>query len=438
MDEVWKLSLVTGWLPAALTILGVAAFIALIAIPPYPRRWAIIAPVVIVSAGVIVYAGSWAVTNVAKLFTDEIPTENLLWSWVALAGLGLAVGRLPRLRWWGWIAAALAAILVFIGAGAQINRFYGQYPTLGTALGVTRSKTVELSSVDKPATGVVTPPPGGFLADVWQPPATMPTKGTVSKVTIPGTRSGFKARSAYVYLPPAYQVTAHRPLLPVLVLVAGQPGQPESWLISGQLVDKLDAFAAAHKGLAPVVVIPDDLGSSFANPLCLDSKLGNAQTYLAKDVPDWINSELQVAQGRDNWTFAGFSHGGTCALQMGVNAPDVYGSFIDISGQSEPTLGSREKTIDGAFGGDAAAFAKVNPLDVMKTRQFPDTAAVIVGGTSDGTYLPQAKEVYAACKAAGMDVTYMEIDGGHDWRVWGGGLEQNLPWLARQTHLSSQ
>ena len=76
--------------------------------------------------------------------------------------------------------------------------------------------------------------------------------------------------SAQVYLPPSY-FTNPRPLLPVLVLMAGQPGKPEDWLQGGKLTATMDAFARDHEGLAPVVVIADGTGSQMANPLCTDS-----------------------------------------------------------------------------------------------------------------------------------------------------------------------
>jgi len=38
--------------------------------------------------------------------------------------------------------------------------------------------------------------------------------------------------------------------------------------------------------------------------------------------------------------------------------------------------------------------------------------------------------MYLAARHAGMNVTFMELPGGHDWRVWRGGLEQNVAWLA--------
>ena len=37
-------------------------------------------------------------------------------------------------------------------------------------------------------------------------------------------------------------------------MIGGQPGGPRDWLDAGKLASRLDAFAAAHRGLAPVVV----------------------------------------------------------------------------------------------------------------------------------------------------------------------------------------
>jgi S-formylglutathione hydrolase FrmB len=38
--------------------------------------------------------------------------------------------------------------------------------------------------------------------------------------------------------------------------------------------------------------------------------------------------------------------------------------------------------------------------------------------------------MYLAARRAGMSVTLMYLPGGHDWRVWGGGLQRNVAWLA--------
>jgi S-formylglutathione hydrolase FrmB len=122
---------------------------------------------------------------------------------------------------------------------------------------------------------------------------------------------------------------------------------------------------------------------------------------------------------------------------MAVNHSDVYPTFVDISGEAEPTLGDRARTINTVFEGDQAAFAAVNPLDILPTRTFPNSAGFLVGGTTDSVYLPQAQRVYAACQAAGMDVQLQVLPGGHTFRVWGPGLSAALPWLGSRLELTS-
>ncbi len=148
-----------------------------------------------------------------------------------------------------------------------------------------------------------------------------------------------------------------------------------------------------------------------------------------------MRSTLQVAP--DGWAVGGLSNGGTCALQLAVNAPDLFGVFIDVSGEDAPTLGDRATTIARAFGGDEAAYTAVNPLDVLAARSFPDTAGYLVAGRDDAQYRPQADRVLAACRAAGMDVSLTELPGGHTWEVWGPGLEGALPWLGTQLGITA-
>jgi S-formylglutathione hydrolase FrmB len=279
--------------------------------------------------------------------------------------------------------------------------------------------------------------PGQALASIWHPPPGMPKTGAVYQVSIPGVASGFGARPGYIYLPPAYLATP-RPQLPVLVLLGGQPGDPRAWVDSGRIQAMMDGFAKRHSGLAPVVVMPDDLGSEFANPLCLNSRLGDVQTYLTVDVPDWITSHLQVRPPGRGWAIGGFSEGGTCAIQLSTQAPRLYRFFVDISGQLEPTLGSRQLTISRAFRGDAAAFARVDPVVVLARTRFPRNAGVFVGGANDKVYTPQQRIVYLAARHAGMDVMFLGLPGGHDWRVWRGGLDHNVAWLASRLGITER
>ena len=101
------------------------------------------------------------------------------------------------------------------------------------------------------------------LSITWHAPKGLRSHGVVFEVPIPPVRSHFHARPAWIYLPPAY-LTPDRPRLPVLELIGGQPGTSRAWLDGGRIEQRLDAWARAHGGLAPIAVMPDALGSTFA------------------------------------------------------------------------------------------------------------------------------------------------------------------------------
>jgi S-formylglutathione hydrolase FrmB len=394
-----------------------------------PAPWLTIGvPLIVMAAGGVIALLTWLSNNVWRPFPDLLPFTVVLWSWVALTGMMLACARLPLVRTWPRRAAAIVAgFLVLAAAANQVNDYFQAYPSLGVVLAPWLDpKPVFTRAVD---VREIVAKPGQTLESIWHPPRGMPQTGAVYQVTIPGIRSGFQARPGYIYLPPAYRVTP-RPQLPVLVLLAGQPSDPRVWIDEGRLQAMMDGFAKRHHGLAPVVVMPDDLGSEFGNPMCLDSRLGHSQTYLTVDVPNWITSHLQVRPPGRGWAIAGFSQGGTCAIQLSTQAPRLYPVFVDVSGQDEPTLGSRKLTISKAFGGDAAAFARVDPIVVLAHTRFPRSAGVFVGGTNDRGYTAQQRKMYLAARHAGMNVMFMELPGGHDFRVWRGGVEHNLAWLA--------
>ena len=367
--------------------------------------------------------------TIVPLFPDALPARVLLWIGVGVAATASAVVQRAGRR---GVVAVLAAVMVLGMCAVKVNSFYGYRPTLAAALGIPAQNEVSFGDLvrTEPA---VTAPAGVPLATVWHSTRDMPHRGRITRVDIPGTASKFVARQGVVYLPPAY-LSSTRPLLPLLVLVPGQPGGPEDWLLAGRLAAVMDKYAAAHDGLAPVVVVPDTTGSALGNPLCLDSRLGNAETYLAVDVPAWAEANLQVARvGR---AIGGFSFGGTCALQLAVRRPDVYPTFLDISGQAEPTLGDRAGTVAATFGGDDAAFRKVNPLDELAAGKFPGSVGVLTVGADDPVYRPEAEQVVAAAQAAGMTVSLVELPGQHTWALAGDALTGALPLIAARTGLA--
>ncbi len=433
MEWFDSLSLIDGPVPVIVSVLGALGGVWLVVSSSrrYSRRALPIATTVAIVATAVGYV---VVEKVWRPFPDPIATSIYVWIGVGLAALLAVVSRLLAARGvLGKLTTVVAAVLVVAAAALHVNLEFDAYPTVGNALGVESAARIQFSDVPASVAQTVSGTP---LDSVWTAPADLATAGRVTSATVPATASNFSARDAQIYLPPAYFADP-RPLLPVLVLLAGQPGAPEDWLNGGKLAQTMDNFARDHAGLAPVVVVADGTGSSIANPLCVDSPLGNVDTYLSRDVPDWIDATLQVDRNRAHWAIGGLSYGGTCSIQMATNHPDVYPTFLDLSGQREPTLGDRDRTVQQAFGGNSSAFTAINPLDLLKSRRYPDSAGIFVVGADDKDYKPGQQEMYNAAKAAGMDVQYVEVPGGHSFAVWSEGLRRELPWLATRTGLTS-
>ncbi|GAA4668451.1 alpha/beta hydrolase [Frondihabitans cladoniiphilus] len=268
------------------------------------------------------------------------------------------------------------------------------------------------------------------LYRTWKPPRGMPSVGTVTATSIPGTASGFVARPAEIYRPPAALV-ANAPALPVVILLSGQPASPESVIEVGSVEKTLDVLAAVNHGLAPIVVVPDQLGQPQDNPMCVDGPLGNAATYVMTDVVGWIRANLHVADDRDSWAVGGFSEGGTCSLQFAAAHPDVFGALVDVSGEEAPSVGTIAATIARGFRGSRAAYEAALPTTLLRAHTpYSDEVGLFAVGGTDTHYGPIMQEMSGAAAASGIQVArYLSPNSGHNWTTATNGFAAGLGML---------
>lgn len=433
MMSLTGIGLLTGGFPV--TVYTLAAAGGLYLLLRRRRGW----PAVVVAAAAVsallAVATGWFLVHVAAESAQELPGP--VSAWIGVGFLAVVLGALNiagtgrRRR----ILAVASVTMLLLGATLQVNAYFGAYRSLDDLTGASTSAIAALPAASGQAP-LGSPVPGaagdrGPVAATWVKPAGLPAAGTMNSVQIPGTVSGFAARTGYVYLPPAYQGAAG-PALPVLVLVAGQPGSPVDWIRAGGVQTAMDDFAAAHDGLAPIVVIPDVNGSDTANTMCMDSRIAKAGTYLSTDVPAWIKATLKADSNPARWAIGGFSFGGTCALQMASLHPDIYPSAIDISGEAEPALGAdRTATIARAFGGDTRAFDAVAPLNVLAAGHYTHSRIYFGAGAQDGTFSAYQALVADAAAKAGIEVKTALVPGlGHSWEVARQSLAPAMDWLA--------
>jgi S-formylglutathione hydrolase FrmB len=299
-------------------------------------------------------------------------------------------------------AGALSVIAALLAVAVGVNGWFAYFPSVGALLG--RRATDEVTQ--------------GELASLVRS-GDVPDHGVVVRVDIPGT---FDARPAQVYLPPAW-FASPRPALPAIELLHGTPGAPEDWTRAGFADVTADRWAAAHDGVAPVLVMPDPNGSFTGDTECVDGRAGRAETYLARDVPRWIEAHEGV---RGPWAVAGSSMGGYCAATLALRHPDRFVAFADYSGLDRPTHPKGARWLLGS----AAAVAAHTPADLLDAHPSP-AGWFEVGASDDGADVAVARLARQA-RAAGLRTRLVVLPNAHHtWRVWRDSFEDSLPFLVR-------
>ncbi|WP_058725064.1 alpha/beta hydrolase [Curtobacterium luteum] len=366
----------------------------------------------------------WWFGDVQDAFGVAFTPITRMWVAFAVAAVALLVTVAVQGGWGRRAIALTAAGAVVLAAGLGVNVDFGFYKDIQQALVTNPYPYKDLPVL---ATGPTSRPaldPSG-----WHAPAGMPAKGEAISVRIPATVSHFHARKAVVWLPPAAR-TAHPPTLPVIVALSGQPGEPSDLFQTGDMGRFLDRYAAAHDGLAPIVVSPDQLGAPNRNPMCVDSRrLGRSETYVMTDTVDWIRKHLPVAAAPSGWAVAGFSEGATCAMQFSSEFPDVFGSALAISSEPAPLTGSAANSITVAFDGSAAKYRAAAPAALMAAHgHYVDHLTVFGVGQDDAPYRRSTAMLDAAARRVGIATEVIVSPGSaHDWNTVRYVLAHGLP-----------
>ena len=94
---------------------------------------------------------------------------------------------------------------------------------------------------------------------------------------------------------------------------------------------------AEHKASPAVLVMPDTDGGLQYSLQCLNDPHGlQDMTFVGKEVPDWAAANLRVQPPGLMWGIAGYSEGGFCAANIGLQHPTLFGYVGVESGYFAP------------------------------------------------------------------------------------------------------
>lgn len=140
-----------------------------------------------------------------------------------------------------------------------------------------------------------------------------------------GPRSALSGQ-VMVWTPPQYdEPRFRRTPFPVVILLHGIPGSPQSWLDQGHMpadFAKLLRAGTTHPFILAVPVInPGGLDTD-----CADIPGHKIATWLSTDVPEVIRQHFRTGKGPRSWGLLGISTGGYCAAKLPLQYPRVFGA----------------------------------------------------------------------------------------------------------------
>ncbi len=441
MDQFFgRLSLLHGWFPPAAQ--ATALVVLIVAIRWRTRRWlTVVLPVALVVAVAVTALAYWYITSIG---VAGDPAPITLWVWIALGGLAAAITLVgwSGAHWWRRGLAVLSVPLCVLCAGLALNGWVGYFPTALAAWNQLTSAPLP-DQIDR------------LRVTEMQIAGTRPAKGVVVPVDIDDNASHFRHRRELVYLPPAWFNTNPPPRLPAVMMISSAFNTPADWLGPGGAFTAVDNFAAAHHGFSPVLVFVDPTGSFDNDTECVNGSRGNAADHLTKDIEPFMVSNFGVSADRANWGVAGWSMGGTCAVELAVMHPEIFSAFVDIAGDRGPSIGSKEAAITKLFGGNADAWAEFDPITVMNkhgrytglsgwfdvpassgSRNVAQEAIPALDAPStDPAANPEgqdaaANSLCAVGTANGIACAVVTQPGRHDWPFAADAFAAALPWLA--------
>ena len=177
---------------------------------------------------------------------------------------------------------------------------------------------------------VLTAMPGLAFAQTASTPKGSLERMTVHGRSLEGNLEGDSPdRPVVVYLPPSYTREPAR-RYPVVYYLHGYTATAEAYVKSLALPDSIDR-AIANGAREMIVVLPDAFtkysGSMYSN----SPTIGDWETFIARDLPEFIDARYRTIARRDGRGLAGHSMGGYGTMRVGMKQPGSFAALYAMS-----------------------------------------------------------------------------------------------------------
>jgi S-formylglutathione hydrolase FrmB len=161
-------------------------------------------------------------------------------------------------------------------------------------------------------------------------------------------------------------------------------------------------------------------------------------TYVSEELPALARSFFPLSDRREDNLVAGLSMGGYGAFKLALRHPDRYAAAASLSGALDVASlaaraeGERRLEHENVFGNLDELTGSDNDLFALAERMAqadgPRPKLYQCCGTDDGL-LEQNQKFCDHARRLGLDLTYEEGHGGHEWAFWDRWIRRVLDWL---------
>ncbi|HEX2894110.1 MAG TPA: alpha/beta hydrolase-fold protein [Marmoricola sp.] len=241
-------------------------------------------------------------------------------------------------------ALALVNVLVVLVAATQLNASFLFFASWGDLQGALTGHLVQTSvhrgGADAQAPNIKV---RGHVASVAATVPALPKVGSSGLLTytVHGALSGLTG-TVLVQLPPGYtSAAASADRYPVIEAFHGYPSNPLNLVKIFHLGQAVAARAQAHELHPSIVVMPQIEIPKGVDTEGVNGGPGQPQidTWLTRDVPEWVGQNFRVIANRNAWATFGYSAGGFVAAMATTLHPAQYGAGIVMGGYFRPQFG---------------------------------------------------------------------------------------------------
>ena len=213
---------------------------------------------------------------------------------------------------------------------------------------------------------------------------------------------------------------------PVLEALHGYPSGPLNWVKVFHIRQAVESRVQAHELHPTLVVMPQ-----IEIPRGVDTEGVNGgpgqpqvETWLTRDIPDWVGQHFRVLANRDAWATIGYSAGGFVAAMATVLHPAQFGAGIVLGGYFRPNFGPFYEPFT-----TKSRSGKYYDLPRVAFRRPPPVSLWVETSHADALSYRSSAAFLRATRAPTAVHGVVLQNAGHRDTVWIGLLPEALRWL---------